>query len=101
MKKYISILGLLTVLALQSCERIDAGAYTENPENPDNENIFKATEKQSSENDDVTVFSREAGEDNLDLDTGDDDEPRKDKQHWRTVRDSLLTSNKQYDNSER
>lgn len=92
MKKYISILSLLTVLILQSCERIDDGADIENPENPGNENIFKATEKQSSDEDASTIFSREANEDNLD--TGDDDEPRKDKQHWRNVRDSLQTRNK-------
>lgn len=99
MKKYISILSLLTVLALQSCERTESGADIENPENPGNENIFKATEKQSSDDDASTFFSREVNEDNLD--TGDDDEPRKDKQHWRTVRDSLQTSNKEYANSER
>lgn len=89
MKKYISILSLLTILALQSCERTESGADIENPENLGNENIFKATENQSSDDDASTVFSRETGEDNLDLDTGDDDEPRKDKQHWRTIRDSL------------
>lgn len=88
MKKYISILSLLTILALQSCERIDAGADTENPENLHMKDFLRPTEDRSSDND-VTVFSREAGEDNLDLDTGDDDEPRKDKQHWRTIRDSL------------
>lgn len=87
MKKYISILSLLTILDLQSCERIESGADTENPENQVRKNILKATENQSSGNDDMTVFSREANEDNLD--TGDDDEPRKDKQHWRTIRDSL------------
>lgn len=89
MKKYISILSLLTVLALQSCERTESGADIENPENPGNENIFKATENQSSDDDTSTVFSREANGDNLDLDTGDDDEPRKDKQHWKTVQDSI------------
>lgn len=99
MKKYISILGLLTVLALQSCERTESGADTENPEKPLTKDFLRATEKQSSDDDASTVFSREANEDNLD--TGDDDEPRKDKQHWRTVRDSLQTSNKEYDNSER
>jgi len=89
MKKYISILSLLTILALQSCERIDAGADTENPENLHMKDFLRSTENQSSDDDASTVFSRETGEDNLDLDTGDDDEPRKDKQHWRTIRDSL------------
>lgn len=56
MKKYISILSLLTILDLQSCERIESGADTENPENQVRKNILKATENQSSGNDDMTVF---------------------------------------------
>lgn len=99
MKKYISILSLLTVLILQSCEIIDDGADTENPEKPLKKDFLRATEKQSSDDDASTVFSKESNEDNLD--TGDDDEPRKDKQHWRAVRDYLQTGNKEYDNNER
>lgn len=89
MKKHITILSLIAIVALQSCERTDSVADAEYLEKPVEKKVMKAFEKQSSDNDNITVFSREADEDNLDLDTGDDDEPRKDKQHWRTVQDSI------------
>ena len=88
MKKHITILSLIAIVALQSCERTDSFADAEYPENPVEKKVMKAVAKQSSHDDNTTVFSREAHEDNLDLDTG-DDEPRKDKQHWRTVQDSI------------
>jgi hypothetical protein len=81
MKKYISILGVVTVSVLESCERNDSG-MTES-DDQDQSAVNYQRESISPEN----VPSDEAGAAGF-RETGDDDPP-KDKQHWKTVNDTL------------
>ena len=81
MKKYISILGLVTAWVLQSCER-NGTDFTESEDHIPTALI----QEKASGNEvngvpdvpDVSGFK----------DTGDDDPP-KDKQHWKVVNDTL------------
>lgn len=83
MKKYISILSLVAALALQSCDRSD---LLSNPE----EQISNRGEKSKERS---TVLDERPSDEDHSLmnkpDTGDDDEPRKDKSHWRTANDTI------------
>ncbi|SEM45149.1 hypothetical protein SAMN05421856_103312 [Chryseobacterium taichungense] len=82
MKKYISILSLIAALFMQSCERSESDL---NPTEHEKIKIETLKNKESSKNADV--YSEAKGSNNFE--TGDDDEPKKDKQHWRTVRDTI------------
>ena len=82
MKKYISLLSLTAAFFMQSCERSD--------------NDFNITEQKNLKievqnyNESEKIGNKESGEsDSENLDTGDDDEPKKDKQHWRIVKDTI------------
>ena len=86
MKKYISILSLITVLLLQSCERSD--------------DDFNITEQKylkikiQNYHESEKIGNKESGESDSDiLDTGDDDDdPPRDKQHWKIAQDTIETS---------
>lgn len=87
MKKYISIFNLLSVLIITSCERSsDLDAEIENlkptPNGSISYNNFTPSARQESSTPEISDLNN--------LDTGDDDEPRRDKQHWRIATDSVL-----------
>lgn len=84
MKKYISIFSLLSAFLMISCERSsDLESETQETKiinevkNYDNNS---ASARSESSNPDISDLDN--------LDTGDDDEPRRDKQHWRVSSDS-------------
>lgn len=82
MKKYISILSLITAVALQSCDRADPLSNTDEQ--------FPVRGQRSQEK--LSALSGNANAENTQinkLETGDDDEPRKDKSHWRTSNDTI------------
>lgn len=83
MKKYISILSLITAVILQSCERSDLNTDSENEILPKTTNAAKSIYSRS-ENDTTSETSSSNN-----IETGDDDEPRKDKSHWRIQNDSI------------
>ncbi|MBD3903346.1 hypothetical protein NAL32_02490 [Chryseobacterium sp. Ch-15] len=82
MKKYISILSLITALFIQSCERSESDL---NPTDQKQQNMKVQSNKESARIE--NGIAEEKGSDNMD--TGDDDEPKKDKQHWRMVQDTI------------
>jgi len=82
MKKYISLLYISAVFGMQSCER--------------NESVSDASEQIQGKNEGQSnkesarvqsVLTEEEGYENKE--TGDDEEPKRDKQHWRIVRDTV------------
>lgn len=83
MKKYISILSLAAAFVLQSCDRSDLVSKSD-------EQILEKSYKPLER---TTVNSQHTDEEphiNLSQpDTGDDDEPRKDKSHWRLPVDTV------------
>lgn len=82
MKKYISIVSLAAALGILSCDR---------EHNPD-EIPEKSQQKSEQLPSHRTAESMGHSEENKtpeSKDTGDDDEPRKDKQHWRVANDSI------------
>ncbi len=81
MKKYISILGLVTAWVLQSCERNGTDFTESENHNPTAINQAKASGNKVDDVPDVPSV-------NSFKDTGDDDPP-KDKQHWKIVDDTL------------
>lgn len=85
MKKYISIFSLITAFFMQSCERSDADINSETFQENTKPLNFK---KQKIEAKDANKAT-EKGSDIENLDTGDDDEPRRDKQHWRISQDTI------------
>lgn len=75
MKKYISLLSIAGALIMQSCERSDSNydiVSTEYPTSP----------RQERDNAGITLPS--CGGSTNDLEPGGDNEPERDKQHWRT-----------------
>ena len=87
MKKHISILSLIVTLLMQSCERSD--------------DDFNITEQKNLKievqkyNDSEKIGNKESGESDSDsLDTGDDDDdPPRDKQHWKIAQDTTVNRN--------
>lgn len=82
MKKYISLLSLTTAFWMQSCERSDSNVNTTEQKQ---QNMKVQSNKESAHI--QNGIAEKKGSDNMD--TGDDDEPKKDKQHWRMVRDTI------------
>ncbi|MDP9955066.1 hypothetical protein J2X97_000703 [Epilithonimonas hungarica] len=83
MKKYISILMLAPVLGMVSCDR-----ETTNNEMP--EDNVQRTQYKSNQYQTESRRSQEAQVDSASKkDTGDDDEPQDDKQHWKVPTDSV------------
>lgn len=85
MKKYISIFSLLSVFLITSCEHSsDLEAEIQEIKIANNAKVINndcATARDES--------SKSNSSDIDNLDTGDDDEPRRDKQHWRVISDSV------------
>lgn len=82
MKKYISILILASVLGMLSCDR-------ETSRNETSDDTIKRFQNRSNQN------KTEPGTDTAgkvaptSKETGDDDEPEDDKQHWKFPNDSI------------
>lgn len=84
MKKYISLLSITSAFFMQSCERTES--ISNATEQIEQQNKVQST-KESSRIQNQNVLSEEEGHQNKE--TGDDDEPKRDKQHWRIVRDTI------------
>lgn len=83
MKKYISILSLVTAFALQSCDRSDLVTNS-------NEQILTRGQKSQEKFSALTETLNPEGHPEMSKPgTGDDDEPRKDKSHWRIPTDTI------------
>jgi len=82
MKKYISILMLAPVLGMLSCDR----ETTNNEMSGDN---VQHIGYKSNQHKTVSAKSPEAQVDSASKETGDDDEPQDDKQHWKVSNDSI------------
>lgn len=82
MKKYISFLSLIAAFVLQSCDRSDLSSDSEDQILPKQE-IAKEGSFARSEN--ITEAERPYEKKS---ETG-DDEPRKDKSHWRIQNDTV------------
>ncbi|WP_066439464.1 MULTISPECIES: hypothetical protein [Chryseobacterium group] len=82
MKKYISLLSLTAAFFMQSCERSESDLNTTEQKQ---QNMKVQSNKESARI--QNGIAEEKGSDNMD--TGDDDEPKKDKQHWRMAQDTI------------
>lgn len=82
MKKYISILSLVTVVVLQSCDRSDLFSDTETQVLSKQAIVGKVWVARAENNNDEDSSNKDNSE------TG-DDEPRKDKSHWRIKNDTV------------
>lgn len=86
MKKYISFLSLVAAIVLQSCDRSDLSLDSEDQIQPRQEIAAKKTKESLAR----TADNIEAEISNTNkTETGDDDEPRKDKSHWRIQNDTV------------
>lgn len=83
MKKYISLLSIAAVLLMQSCERSDSDAYTTEQRNP-NMQVQNPRESTKAVNNSFTV---QENSDSLEEDSK--DEPKRDKQHWKSKKDTI------------
>ena len=82
MKKYISILSLTAAFFMQSCERSDSDLITTEQKELNTDVLNKK---------DSVLIKNEVSQEKVSdkLETGDDDdEPVRDKQHWKIVQDS-------------
>lgn len=81
MKKYIKILCLFIVVIMQSCENSSTDLVSETQSEAATDIIGISAK----------TYSREGAADTgiVDLDTGDDDEPKRDKSHWRIAKDTI------------
>lgn len=84
MKKYISFLSFAAAFFMQSCERSD---YETHSTEQGNQNMKATSHKESlkTENNSST-----AKEDSDSLEADSKDEPKRDKQHWKIAKDSIL-----------
>lgn len=82
MKKYISLLCISAAFGMQSCERNESVSNV-------SEQIQERNEVQNNKESArvQNILNEEEGYENKE--TGDDDEPKRDKQHWRVVRDTI------------
>ena len=80
MKKYISLLSIASAFLMQSCERSDSDVKITQQRNQNMKTLsHKKTVKIEETN--ATATSE--------TDTK-DDEPNRDKQHWRIIKDTIL-----------
>ena len=84
MKKYISFLSLTAVFYMQSCERSDSEAYITEQGNQSMKAISHKESLKTENN------SSTAKEDSDSLEDDSKDEPKRDKQHWKIAKDSIL-----------
>lgn len=79
MKKSIIIISLLIISSTQSCDRSD--------ESLSSENLLKSTKKDLNlQSPDIPLSAKD--QDEQSIDPNNDEEPRRDKQHWRVPQDS-------------
>lgn len=84
MKKYISILSLAAAFLLQSCDRSEHLSGSEEESVSAGKSTQLLTEKlQNSSGGEYSSSNKSESE------TGEDDEPRKDKSHWRQISDTV------------
>ncbi|MDV3925515.1 hypothetical protein CMT52_01810 [Elizabethkingia anophelis] len=85
MKKYISILSLTSVLFMFSCER-DISDLN-NPHQKE-----QSTKLQSKK---ISTQNKNSASGEIDQDQAakDDEEPKRDKQHWRIKKDTVMSDN--------
>ena len=88
MKKYIKILGLATMVIVQSCEGQESEMVSENSSEVSTK-VFKNKDHKQEDQDKSTNKGGSPEPDDNSIDTGDDDEPRKDKSHWRIAQDTI------------
>lgn len=83
MKKYISLLGLAAVLGMQSCDREETyhAGLNHIPHKMEGSDTRRASEAANKMRNQTGSRSRDTG--------NDDDEPKRDKQHWRTSNDPI------------
>jgi len=79
MKKYISLLNLIAAFLMLSCDRSESIVEPEGKTTEITSHREAATEENN--------IYQENNDNNLEK--GDEEEPKKDKQHWRTVNDTV------------
>ena len=84
MKKYISFLSFAAAFFMQSCERSDSEAYITEQGNQSMKTISHKESLKTENN------SSTAKEDSDSLEADSKDEPKRDKQHWKIAKDSIL-----------
>ena len=84
MKKYISFLSLTAVFFVQSCERSDSEAHIIEQGNQSMKAISHKESLKTENN------SSTAKEDSDSLEDNSKDKPKRDKQHWKIAKDSIL-----------
>lgn len=84
MKKYISFLSFTAAFFMQSCERSDSEAYITEQGNQSMKTISHKESLKTENN------SSTAKEDSDSLEDNSKDKPKRDKQHWKIAKDSIL-----------
>ena len=84
MKKYISFLSFAAVFFMQSCERSDSEVHITEQGNQS----MKAISHKESLKTENNSFTAKDDSDSLEDDSK--DEPKRDKQHWKIAKDSIL-----------
>lgn len=82
MKKYISFLSLIAAIVLQSCDRSDLSSDSEDQILPKQEIAGEGSSARTENKGESEKSGANKSE------TG-DDEPRKDKSHWRVPNDTI------------
>ncbi|MDV4007230.1 hypothetical protein CMT58_13150 [Elizabethkingia anophelis] len=84
MKKYISFLSFAAAFFMQSCERSDSEVHITEQGNQSMKAISHKESLKTENN------SSTAKEDSDSLEDDSKDEPKRDKQHWKIAKDSIL-----------
>ena len=84
MKKYISFLSFAAAFFMQSCERSDSEAHIIEQGNQSMKAISHKESLKTENN------SSTAKEDSDSLEDNSKDKPKRDKQHWKIAKDSIL-----------
>ena len=84
MKKYISFLSFAAVFFMQSCERFDSEVHITEQRNQSMKAISHKESLKTENN------SSTAKEDSDSLEDNSKDKPKRDKQHWKIAKDSIL-----------
>ena len=84
MKKYISLLSFAAAFFMQSCERSDSEVHITEQRNQSMKAISHKESLKTENN------SSTAKEDSDSLEDNSKDKPKRDKQHWKIAKDSIL-----------
>lgn len=81
MKKYISILSLASVIFMYSCER----------DVSDSNNPQQKEQSEKLQSQKISAQNKNSASEEIDQDQAakDDEEPKRDKQHWRVKKDTV------------